>query len=152
MKKEFAERDKVRYDFFQQLLEKANKATSIFNAVSPVGYQNWVNAGAGKAGIMWTFVVMKTSSRVELFFCHPDYNVNKSRFDRLLVHKNEIEHSFGEELFWDFKQVRKQQYIRSTSPVGGLDDEEKWPDIQNDMVDRLVRLEKAIGLQIKSLK
>lgn len=152
VKKEFAERDKVRYRFFEQLLSNANQVTNIFNSVSPVGYQNWVNAGAGKAGIMWTFVAMKKTSRTEFFLCHSDYEINKARFDKLFAHKDAIEQEFGEPLNWDFNDSRKQQYIRSTCPFGGLDEEEKWPEIHKDMVHRLVRLEKAIGPHVKSLK
>ena len=151
VKKELAERDKIRYQFFEQLLSKANKVTNLFNSVSPVGYQNWINTGAGKAGIMWTFVAMKKTSRTEFFLCHPDYEVNKTRYETLLTQKDEIEQKFGELLNWDFSDSRKQQYIRTICPLGGLDDEENWEEIQKDLVDRLVRLEKAIGPQIKSL-
>jgi len=152
VKKELAERDKVRYRFFEQLLANANQVTNIFNSVSPVGYQNWLNTGAGKAGIMWAFVAMKKTSRAEYFLCHSDYEINKARFEKLLAQKYEIEQKFGEPLNWDFNDSRKQQYIRTVCPIGGLDDEEKWADIQKDMVDRLVRLEKAIGPHIKLLK
>lgn len=152
VKKEFAERDKVRYQFFEQLIFNANQVTNIFNNVSPVGYQNWVNAGAGKAGIMWTLVVMKKTARTEFFLCHFDFKINKARFDKLLAHKEEIEQKFGESLNWDFNDSRKQQYIRTSCPIGGLDIEEKWADIQKDLVQRLVKLEKAIGPYINSLK
>jgi len=151
VKKELAERDKVRYQFFEQLLAKANQVTNIFNSVSAVGYQNWVNAGAGKAGIMWSFVVMKKTARTEFFLCHSDFEINKARYEKLLSQKDEIEQKFGEPLNWDFNDSRKQQYIRTTCPFGGLDHEERWADIQEDMVDRLVRLEKAFGPHIKSL-
>ena len=151
VKKEFAERDKIRYKFFEQLLLKSNKKSNIFNSVSPVGYQNWVNAGAGKAGVMWTFVVMKKTSKVEFFLCHSDYEINKSRFEKLLSNKDDIEEKFDEDLNWDFNESRKQQYIRTTCSLGGLDDEERWQDIQQDLIDRLVRLEMAIGPYIKLL-
>lgn len=130
---------------------KSNKKSNIFNSVSPVGYQNWVNAGAGKAGVMWTFVVMKKTSRVEFFLCHSDYEINKSRFEKLLSNKDDIEEKFDEDLNWDFNESRKQQYIRTTCSLGGLDDEERWQDIQQDLIDRLVRLERAIGPYIKLL-
>lgn len=39
----------------------------------------------------------------------------------------------------------------SDCPLGGLDDMEQWPDIQKDLVERQVRLEKAIGPYLKSL-
>lgn len=152
VKKEFAERDKIRYQFFEQLLSNANQVTNIFNSVSPVGYQNGVTAGAGKAGIMWTFVAMKKTARTEFFLCHSDFETNKTRFKKLLGHKDEIEQKFGEALNWDFSDSRKHQYIRTSSPIGGLDEEEKWGDIQKDLVDRLVRIEKAIGPHIKSLE
>lgn len=151
VKKEFAERDIFRYRFFEQLLARANQVTNIFNSISPVGYQNWINAGAGKAGIMWAFVAMRKNARTEFFLCHSEYEINKTRFEKLLSQKGDIEQKFGEPLNWDYSDSRKQQYIRSICPLGGLDDEEKWPDIQKDMIDRLVKLEKAIGPYIKSL-
>lgn len=151
VKKEFAERDKIRYKFFQQLLSNINQATDTFNSVSPVGYQNWVNAGAGKAGIMWSFVTMKKMARTEFLLCHADFEINKDRYEKLLSYKDEIEQKFGERLDWDFNDSRKQQYIRTSCTIGGLDNEEKWADIQKDLIDRHVRLEKAIGPHLKSL-
>lgn len=151
IKADKAEHDEIKYEFFQQLLEESNSVTSIFNNVSPVGYQNWVNTGAGKSGLAWTFVVLKKASRVEFFLCHSDSEVNKSRFEKLLSQKDNIESKFGEALDWDCNDSRIQQYIRSTCPFGGLGETKNWPDIQKDMVDRLVRLERAIGPHIKSL-
>jgi len=151
VKKELAERDKIRYEFFEQLLSKANQKTTIFNNVSPVGYQNWVNTGAGKAGLMWTFVAMKNKARVEFFLCHSDSEINKNRFETLLPIKEEIEKSFGASLNWDFNENRKQQYIRSNCQYGGIDNVDQWSELHHDMIDRIIRLEKAIGPHIKSL-
>ena len=151
VKKEFAERDKIRYRFFEQLLERTNRDIDTFSSVSPVGYQYWVNAGAGKSGLMWSFVAAKKTANVHLFLCHSEYEVNKARFESLLSKKDELERDFGEALDWDFNESRKQQYIKSFCPHGGTDHEEKWPDIQKDMVDRHVRLVNAIGPHIKSL-
>jgi hypothetical protein len=102
--------------------------------------------------MMWTFVIMTKMARTEFFLCHSDLEINKARFEELLTHKDEIEQKFGEPINWDFNDSRKQQYIRSTCPIGGLDNEEKWPEIQKDLVDRLLRFEKALGPYIKSLK
>lgn len=151
VKKELAERDKIKYQFFKQLLSKANQVTNIFDSVSPVGYQNWINTGAGKSGIMWALVAMKKTSRTEFFICHSDFTINKARYEKLLAKKDDIEQQFGEPLNWDFNDSRKQQYIRTTCPIGGLDYQDKWGEIQEDMIDRLVKLEKAIGPHIKSL-
>ncbi len=151
VKKEFAERDERRYEFFNRLLALCSQKTTLFNGISPVGYQNWVNSGAGKSGIMWTFVAMKKSTRVEFFFCSPSGDVNKKRFETLISFKESIEKDFAEPLIWDFKESRKQQYIKSQCPFGGLDDEGRWSEIHHDMVNRLVRLEKALRPHIKNL-
>jgi hypothetical protein len=65
--------------------------------------------------------------------------------------KNEIELAFGESLEWDFKETRKGQGIQSWTKIGGIENEEKWPAIQNDLVNRMIRLEKALRSYFVSL-
>lgn len=144
-KKEMAEKDKKRYQFFEQLLELSNKKMSLFNNVSPVGYQNWLGAGAGKAGLAWTYVIMISKARTELFLCSPDGELNKKRFEQLHSKREVIETEYGEPLDWDYKEGRQQHYIRSWSEFGGLEDEENWPQIKEDLVNRMFRLEKALS-------
>jgi hypothetical protein len=151
IKKEFAEKNKRRYEFFEQLLERCKPKTNLFSNVSPVGYQGWVNAGAGKAGLMWSLVAMGKSARVNLFFCAPSAETNQKRFEFMLEHKDEIEKSFGESLIWDFKNGRKQQYLMSRCPIGGLEEESKWQAIQDDLIDRLIRMETAVKRFIKQV-
>lgn len=61
---------------------------------------------------MWSLAAMEKSARVELFFCAPTAETNQTRFVAMLAHKDEIEKNFGEPLLWDFKDGRKQQYLR----------------------------------------
>jgi hypothetical protein len=95
-------------------------------------------------------VLRRNDGRVELFLCS-DGETNVKRFKNLLAKKNEIETDFGEPLEWDFKENRKQHYVRSWSKIGGIENEDQWPAIQNDLVDRMIRLEKAIGPHLASL-
>lgn len=145
IKKELAEKEKRRYEFFDQLLERCKSRTNLFSNVSPVGYQGWVSAGAGKAGLMWTLAAMGKAARVELFFCAPTAETNQKRFEFMHAHKEEIEKSFGEPLLWDFKDGRKQQYMKSRCPIGGLEEESKWQVIQDDLINRLIRMEAAVA-------
>jgi hypothetical protein len=149
--KQFAEKDQKKLEFFQQLLELSNSKTSLFKNVSPVGYQSWVNAGAGKAGLAWDYVIRRNDGKVDLFLWS-DAQTNIKRFNSLLSKKKEIEAAFGEPLEWDFKENRKQHYIRSWSKIGGIENEDKWPEIQNDLVNRMIRLEKAFRPYIASLQ
>jgi len=152
IKKEFAEKDKRRYEFFKGLLERCKMKTYLFSNVSPVGYQGWVTAGAGTAGLMWALVAFDKSARVELTFCASPAEINQKRFEVMLSHKDDIEKRFEEPLVWDFKEGRKQHYIKSLCPLGGLEDEPKWQAIQNDLIDRLIKMETAVKGIIKLLE
>ncbi|RKX56860.1 MAG: DUF4268 domain-containing protein [Thermodesulfobacteriota bacterium] len=137
--------------FFKDLLQKCRKKTKLFNNVSPVGYQSWINAGAGKNGIAWSLVILRDHARVELCFCHSDKEVNKRRFEFFAEKKEEIEKEFGEPLEWNFRDDRIHQYIRSKVNEGGLKDKELWERIQEKMVEKLVKLEGIFTSLIKKL-
>lgn len=141
-----------RYEFFEQFLTLCNRKTNLFNRIAPLGYQSWINAGSGTSGISWVVVAMKKSARIDLYFGSPDSDINRNRFEYLASKKQEIEEKFGEPLIWDFNNNRKQQFIRSICPIGNFEEEEKWPEIQNDLVDRLIRLENTLKPYFSSIK
>jgi hypothetical protein len=137
-------------EFFRQLLELANERTTLFKNVSPAGYQSWVKTGAGKSGLAWSIYVRRNDG-VAMLYLHSDVQTNHKRFEGLLGKKEEIENGFGEPLEWKFNENRKQQYIQSTTKIGGIENEDRWPAIQNDLVNRMIRLEKAIRPYLASL-
>ena len=69
---------------------------------------------------------------------------NKRIFDQLIADKEKIEDSFGGKLEWQRLEGRKACRIREKFMSGGYRDEEKWPEIFEQMVDAMVRLEKSI--------
>jgi hypothetical protein len=142
VKKEFAGREQLRFKFFEQLLEQSNTKTSLFSNISPTGYQNWLMTGVGKSGLALVYVIRQNDARVELLLNHSDPAVNERRFKSFQSIRPEVEANFGESLDWDYNENRKQQYIRSWCEIGGLLDETKWPDIQKDLIDRMLRMEK----------
>lgn len=152
VKKELAKVDEKRYSFFEQLLSVANQKTNLFSNISPNGYQSWISTSAGRSGMAWLMTSLRNISKVDLFLGSPIAEVNKDRFDKLLLNKEKIESVFGEELVWEFRENRKQHYIRTFSKVGGIDDTDKWTEIQNDLVDRLIRFEIALRPFIKTIK
>jgi len=151
IKTELAERDKIRYRFFEQLLEQVNKVSNAFSNISPVGYQCWINTSAGKSGLIWAFVITKNGTRIEFVFSHLDEAVNRTRFEKLFAKKDQIEEVLGSSLEWNFKENRKQHYIRIIFKNRGLEDEKNWPKMQVQLVDSFLKMEKAISPYIQNL-
>lgn len=151
VKKDIAQHDEKWFRFFGQLLVLCNERTNLFANVSPVGYQGWIVTGAGKSGLSWLIAAGIKKSRIDFCLSSPSSDINSSRFKYLASHKDSIEKSFGEPLVWDFKENRKQHAVRTLCTIGGMDDEEKWPAIHSDLVDRIVRFEKALRPFIKDL-
>jgi len=73
------------------------------------------------------------------------------KYNILQSNRKEIDETFGESLEWDFKENRKQNYIKSCVTIGGLKDKDKWPEIQNEMIDRMIKLEKIMKSYIDTL-
>lgn len=150
IKTDLSVKDKKRFEFFSQLLNYSNSKSKLFNNVSPVGYQNWVMTGAGKSGLSWVYSILSNKSIIHLYFGSPDAQKNKGRFQKLLNHKSDIENEFGNILEWDYKEDRQQHYIKTISN-GGLNDEANWENIQKDMVERMIKLERVLGKYLKDI-
>jgi hypothetical protein len=150
IKKKFAENDQKRLEFLRQLVEISNGRTISFKINPPTGYPSWVTAKAG-TGLNWGYVIRRNDGRAELYLISPDAEVTKSRFKALQVKKDDIEVAFGETLDWDYKENRKGHAIRSWTKIGGIENEDQWPAIQNDLVNRMIRLEQALRPYLASL-
>ena len=151
MKSEAKKYREEYFKFFTGLINKCNTKTNLFKKVSPKAYQSWIEAGAGKSGLSWLLVILRDYARVELSFYHSDKELNKNRFKFFMEKREKIEKEFGESLIWDFDENRKHQHIRVKINEGGLDDEEKWDKIQEQMVEKLVKLEQIFTPLIEKL-
>lgn len=95
-------------------------------------------------GLSWEYIIASKNGRAELYF----YD-NKDLYDKILSHQEEIESDFGESLLWVEKEGVKACRIYSQSNIGGINDKDKWGEIQYDMIDRMVRLKEAIDPYLK---
>jgi len=138
------EKEMKRLAFFSQFLSLCNKETNICSSITPPSYQNFFYAGTGTPSTTWCVEVQKNRSRISFGFISKSKEENRLRFESVLVHKNEIEKIYGDSLEWYYKDLQIQRGIRSTSYLGGMDDEDKWSVIQKDLVDRLIKLERAL--------
>lgn len=153
-KKEYAERHMLRKEFWIRLLEKAKERTNIHSNISPCVY-HWIGAGGGKSGISYNYVITQKYGSSEIYFDKGkefvDPNVNKQRFDKLLENRKKIEQVFGEKLLWERLDNRRASRISYRIEGIGLKDKERWNELQDKMIDAMIRLEKAFKPYIRKL-
>jgi hypothetical protein len=150
MKEELAERHIKRLEFWKQLLEKSKGKIDLFSNVSP-SKDNWINTGAGKTGLGYAYVILMDRARVELYIDTGDASKNKKIYDELYRRKQEIERDFGEELEWQRLDERRASRIAKTVINKGLKDVDNWPEIQDKMIDAMIRLERALAKHVRQL-
>jgi hypothetical protein len=153
-KKELAEREALRKEFWQMLLDRAKTRTKLHAAIS-AGTQGWISAGSGMGGLPYVYSVHQHEGGVELYIDRgKDAEVeNKAIFDSLAASKESIEKEFGESLEWQQLEGRRACRIRKRYSIGGYrDDRAKWPEIQDSMINAMIRFEKALGPHIARLK
>lgn len=153
-KKEYAQRHILRKEFWTELLEKAKEKTDLHSNVSPSIY-SWVAAGAGKAGIIYSYVITYRYAGVEIYLDRgkefEEPNINKIRFDQLYKHKEEIEKDFNGKLDWERLENRRACRISVKFKNVGLNDKDKWDDVQDKMIDAMIRMDKAFRKHIRRL-
>jgi hypothetical protein len=151
-RQERAERYGIRRRFWQGLLARAVAKTSLHANISP-SESSWVGASSGMRGLAYNYVVGQHEGRVELYIDRGEEGANKRIFDRLVGQKEEIERSFVGELSWQRLDAKQSCRIAHSVSVGGWRSEEAmWPEIQDAMIDGMVRLERALKPEIAALK
>lgn len=151
-KKELTGRYDARYRFFEGLLEKAKQCTRLHANISP-GPANWVGASAGRSGLAFNYVILKDAGRIELYIDldQTTGEGNRALFRSLESKKQAIEADFGGPIDWDPLEGARACRISVTINTGGWCDEERWPAVQDAMIDTMVRFEKALRPWIDKL-
>ncbi len=149
-KKEIAERYLLRERFWTQFLEYAKQKTKLHANISPTQH-NWVGTSAGVRGLSYNYVIRKDSAQVELYIDRGEGcdEMNKNIFEQLYQNREEIEKIFGAPLEWQSLEGKRACRVRKEISIGGYRDEEKWGEINAEMVDNMIRLEKAFKAFIK---
>ena len=77
---------------------------------------------------------------------------NKSIFDQLHAKRKEIEEAAGKNFKWERLDDRRASRISKRYENAGLSDGDKWSELQDKMIDGMIRMEKAFKKHIKALK
>ena len=151
-KKDRAERFHIRRRFWTELLERAKGRTHLHAAVSPREY-HWLGVSAGKRGLNFNYVITQHGSTAELYIDRGQggEEENQAIFNRLQAHKQQIEEAFGEALSWEPLKGKRACRIAWRSEAGGYRDDDNWQEIQDAMIDAMVRLHRAIQPEVDKL-
>lgn len=152
-KGELATRHIQRREFWEQLLEKSKVKTRLFSNVSP-SIDNWIAAGAGTSGLTYNYTINMGEAYVELYIDRGKESeyINQKIFDSLKAGRDAIEKAFLGSLDWGSVEGRRSKSIGVRVSDVGLRDSEKWDEIQDSMIDAMIRLEKALKPHIMKLE
>ncbi len=107
--------------------------------------QNWWNMPAGVSGATWALSFSRFGCRSELFFEHPNPEVNLARWRILKARQADIEARFGDGLIFDDLPQNKGCRIETRLHDVTVHQRDRWADIRNWMEDTQVRLRAAVG-------
>jgi len=154
-KKQHAQRHILRKEFWTQLLEKVRDKTKMYANVSP-GIYHWLGTGAGKSGIGYSFIITNKYAGCEIYLDrgkeYEEPNINKIRFDKLIKHKEEIEKDLGFKLNWERLDERRASKISYSFEGVGIREKDKWDELQESMIDKMISLEAVFRKYIKEME
>jgi hypothetical protein len=151
-REDHSDRHELRRAFWTTLLERARLKTDLHANISPGDY-GWNGAGVGVRGLLLNYVIGQHESRVELYIDRGEVEWNKKTFDDFHSHGGEIEKDFRGQLQWERLDDKRASRIRFDLPAGGYRDEVgRWPEIQDAMIDAMIRLEKALRPYLRKLE
>ena len=146
-KKELAQREILRLQFWDQLLDRAKRKGVPWHEQRAPSKDMWLGAGAGvRAGVSLNYLIwIEKETGVELYIDTSDKEENKKIFDKLREQQQAIEHAFGGSLSWERLDDKQASRLRYVIEGGGLTDaKDRWPEIQDKMIDAMDRLAKAV--------
>jgi hypothetical protein len=144
------ERHLVRKEFWSQLLPRSKSKMQLFSKKAP-SIEHYLGVGAGKKGITYNYIIAVDHARVELYIDNGHGDWNKSAFDSLAKNKQKIEDAFGDSFKWERLDDKRASVIRFSLTEFGLRDKDKWPELQDQMIEAMIKFEKAFGPYIKKI-
>jgi len=142
----------ILQEFWMQLLAAAQHRTTLHTEATP-STRGWVSTNAGRRGLWYSYAIRRHSGQIELYIDRGRDSEGESKriFDTLAEHRSDIEAAFGDSLEWQRLDNRRACRIGKRIALGGYRDHGKWPEIQDEMIGAMVRLEQALRPHIARL-
>ena len=135
---------KERFKFWDSLLEKSDKKTDLFKNIKKISKRNGIHSRIGK-GITLGYCGNNDKTWVELNMNIPGHiGETEKIYKELLTVRGDIDKKYPElKIEWKpIKNLDKSRMVLSYSDKGGIGDKDKWNDIQDDLVERMIKCEK----------
>ena len=146
---EVRERDRLRQEFWAQLLDRARERTPLFATISPGTVSSLYTTV--KRGLFLRFAIRQHDTEAGLYIDRGNEDENYEIFNALINVKERIEEEFGEPLEWRPLDNRRACRIVKPLSLGGYRSEaEDWEEIQDAMIDAMIRLNNALGPHIEA--
>jgi hypothetical protein len=138
--------------FWSQTLERCRAKTDRF-AKRNSTIANWINVGIGRSGFKLNMVLRQDTSVVECYIAIAgDAAKSLAAFHALHAQRDSIEAAFGSVLDWQDLPNRIGCRICKEMLGGWKSPESEWPDLQDRMIDALIRLDDALRKPIQELE
>jgi hypothetical protein len=145
-------RQEVFRKFWAQLIDRSKSRTQLL-ANRTTTIDHWLSAGIGRSGFTLTTTLIQNEGQVECYIRVPGgEEKSKAAFQALLAQRDEIEATFGGPLDWQDLPGRQGCRICKELPGGWKSPELEWPEMQDRLIDALIRLEAALKKPIQELK
>lgn len=149
-KKGLAERHVWRMEFWTQLLNKAREKTLLHANISPAK-DNWISTASGYRCCSYNYAIRMKDARVELYIDSGDRVENKRIFDALFAQKVDIEDHFKGHLTWERLDEYRVSLVRYWISTSGLRDQSQWSELQDEMIDAMIRFHNALQPKLKQI-
>ncbi len=149
---DMAKSDRRRLQFWTELLAKLKQRGDTLHSHLRPQVATWIAAGAGKTGLSFQYVLADQRARVELYIDTFDAEENRRLFDLLAEEREAIEKSFGGELGWHAPEGTRAKRIVWETETGGLKTPDRWPALQDELIDAMGRLAAALKPHIERMK
>ena len=146
--KERSEREALLSRFLDQLNTRAAARTDLHKGRTPDAGLGVLYGSIGRTGFSLNHVVAKDRSRVELLIQRED---GREQLLRLKQAQAIIEEIFGSALQWQEKEGVRQCRISYPVEGGYRSPETDWPDIQDQLINAVIKLDAAFRPQVAKL-
>lgn len=136
--------DDIAEAFWENFIRKVqDKDATVFSNCKPKKNSWRLVAGGGVTGTAFECIIQKNSIIIS-------YRVSKkgkipSLFSKLKESQDEIEKVYGGSLVWIENEMRQIDYIRIKLPNKDRLEEERWPEVHEEIIEKTEQLKNAIA-------